>query len=136
MMSEKISVYNVIGKSLKTKKPVTITKGLRTDAPKLDIARNTILPPVDSWLEEDGKTYWVFYNPFTAADPIPYYLKHEPGAFEILPPAPGNLVFEKGRFVEPGGSFDLPTLPTLPNLNFAKSLPLIIGGAILYKILK
>ena len=133
MMSEKISVYNVLDKSLKTKKPVTITKGLRTDAEKVDIATGTILPPVDSFLDVDGTIYWVFYNPFTQADPISWYLKHEPGAFEILPPAPGNLVYEKGRFVEPGRSFDL---PTLPSFNFAKALPLIIGGAILFKILK
>ena len=38
MMSENVSVYNVIGKSLKTKKPVIITKGLKTDAEQVDIS--------------------------------------------------------------------------------------------------
>jgi hypothetical protein len=133
MISEAVSVYNVIGKSLRTKKPVTITKGLRTDAETVDIASGTITPAIDSFLDVNGTIYWVFFNPFSAADPISWYLKHEPGAFDLVPAAPANLVYKGGRFVEPGGSVGL---PSLPSFNFAKALPLIIGGAILYKILK
>lgn len=135
MMSEAVSVYNVIGKSLKTKKPVIITKGLKTDAEQVDIAAGTITPAVDSFQDVNGTIYWVFFNPFAAADPVSYYLKHEPGAFDLVPAAPSNLVYKDGRFVDPG-SASLPDLPGLPDFDFAKALPLIIGGAILYKILK
>ena len=132
MMSESVSVYNVIGKSLKTKKPVIITKGLKTVAEQVDVAAGTITPAIDSFLDVNGTIYWVFFNPFAAADPVSYYLKHEPGAFDLVPAAPANLVYKDGRFVDPGSA----GLPDLPAFKFAKALPLIIGGAILYKILK
>jgi len=132
MMSESVSVYNVIGKSLKTKKPVIITKGLKTVAEQVDVAAGTITPAIDSFLDVNGTIYWVFFNPFAAADPVSYYLKHEPGAFDLVPAAPANLVYKDGRFVDPGSA----GLPDLPGFKFAKALPLIIGGAILYKILK
>jgi len=132
MMSEAVSVYNVIGKSLKTKKPVIITKGLKTDAEQVDISAGTITPAIDSFLDVNGTIYWVFFNPFAAADPVSYYLKHEPGAFDLVPAAPSNLIYKDGRFVDPGSA----SLPDLPAFKFAKALPLIIGGAILFKILK
>ena len=131
-MSKAVSVYNVIGKSLKTKKPVTLTKGLSPGAKQVDIAAGTITPAVESFLDVNGTIYWVFFNPFAAADPVSYYLKHEAEAFDLVPAAPSNLVYKDGRFVDPGSS----SLPDLPAFKFAKALPLIIAGAILYKILK
>lgn len=79
----------VIGSSLRILKPSILSKGIYPESIGYEetiLEPGRITPPVDSWIEHDGKIYWVFYNPFAFADPISYYLEHMTGSTELLPP--------------------------------------------------
>ena len=86
-MSE-LSVNDVIGRSLKVKLPVEIfmfnSANQTTESAILQPGRVT--PPVDSYLEKDGKLFWVFQSPFPLINPHSVYLEHYKNAFDLLPP--------------------------------------------------
>ena len=116
-----MTTNDVLGRSLRVKAPgALLQKGLNPTTPGyqeaiLELGRVT--PPVDSYLEQDGRLYWVFYNPFAQLDPISYYLEHAEGLFEVVPAVnPG--------WTETGGGFNW-ILPG-PDI-FPKAKPYFLG---------
>lgn len=115
-----MNANDVIGRSLRVLQPALLQKGLNPESigyQEAILEPGRVTPPVDSWVEQDGKLYWVFYNPFAQLNPISYYLEHAPGLFQPVPAVnPG--------WKETGGGFNwiLPGVDILP-----KPKPFFIG---------